>query len=96
MDQLKPGFFLLTDLSHLELMEASCAPDLGAIMDLCSAGGMLTVVQVIPDSNKDIGFDLISHFHHDPPVKTQTYQSLAEAIKSLLAEPLEVVPMDMT
>jgi hypothetical protein len=89
MDQLEPGFFLLTDLSHLESMEASCAPELGAIMDLCSSKGMSTVVQVIPDPNKDIGFDLISHFHHDPPVKTQTHASLAEAIRSMLAEPAE-------
>ena len=88
MDQLKPGFLLLTDLSNLESMEASCAPELGAIMDLCSAKGMLSVVQVIPDPNKDIGFDLISRFHHDPPVKTQTHGSLAEAIKSLHTEAL--------
>src|SRR5271170_8098141 len=84
MEDLKPGFLLLTDLSNLESMEASCAPELGAIMDLCSSKGMLTVVQVIPDPTKDIGFDLISVFHLRPAVKTQTHQSLAEAIKSLL------------
>ncbi len=84
MEQLKPGFFLLTDLSNLESMEPSCAPELGAIMELCSAKEMSAVVQVIPDPQKDIGFDLISVFHHHPPVKTQTHQSLAEAIKSLL------------
>jgi hypothetical protein len=100
MDQLKPGFFLLTDLSNLESMEASCAPELGAIMDQCSAKGMSTVVQVIPDPNKDIGFDLISVFHHLPPVKTQTHQSLADAIKALLLqesapeEPVENLPHD--
>jgi hypothetical protein len=88
MDQLKPGFFLLTDLSNLESMEASCAPELGAIMDQCSAKGMSTVVQVIPDPTKDIGFDLISVFHLHPSVKIQTQQSLADAIKSLL--PAEV------
>jgi hypothetical protein len=86
MDNLKPGFLLLTDLSNLESMEASCAPEIGAIMDLCSAKGILSVVQVIPDPKKDIGFDLISRFHHDPPVKTQTHESLAEAIKSLHTE----------
>jgi len=86
MEELKPGFFLLTDLTNLESMEASCAPDLGAIMELCSAKGMLTVVRVIPDPSKDIGFDLISKFHLNPPVKTQTHGSLAEAIKSLLPE----------
>lgn len=84
MDRLKPGFFLLTDLTNLESMEASCAPELGAIMDLCSAKGMCTVVRVIPDPNKDIGFDLISHFHLHPPVRTQTHASLADAIKGLL------------
>jgi hypothetical protein len=86
MEQLKPGFLLLTDLSNLESMDASCAPELGAIMELCSAKGMLTVVRVIPDPNKDIGFDLISQFHLNPPVKTQTHESLAEAIKSLHTE----------
>jgi hypothetical protein len=101
MEQLKPGFFLLTDLSNLESMEASCAPELGAIMDLCSAKGMSTVVQVIPDPNKDIGFDLISVFHLNPPVKTQTHQSLAEAIKDLLPkesqpeEPVENLSHDL-
>jgi hypothetical protein len=93
MDQLKAGFFLLTDLSNLESMEASCAPDLGEIMDLCSAKEMSTVVQVIPDPKKDIGFDLISVFHHHPPVKTQTHQSLAEAIQCLL--PKKSPPEDL-
>ena len=86
MENLKPGFFLLTDLSNLVSMEASCAPDIGAIMELCSAKGMSAVVRVIPDPNKDIGFDIISQFHHHTPVKTQTHESLAEAIKSLLTE----------
>jgi len=100
MENLKPGFLLLTDLSNLGSMEAACAPDLGAIMDLCSAKGMLSVVQVIPEPSKDIGFDLISRFHHDPPVKTQTYASLAEAIKGLQPEvsppevPVEIVSHD--
>ena len=96
MDNLKPGFLLLTDLSNLESMDASCAPELGAIMDLCSSKGMSTVVQVIPDPNKDIGFDLIACFHHAPPVKTQTHASLAEAIKSLHTESSESTPVGMT
>jgi anti-anti-sigma regulatory factor len=96
VDNLKPDFLLLTDLSNLESMDAACAPVLGAIMDLCSAKGMLTVVRVIPDPAKDIGFDLISHFHHHPQVKTQTHESLAEAIKALLPEPWEAAPMDLT
>jgi hypothetical protein len=91
MEQLKAGFFLVTDLSNLESMEASCAPDVGSIMELCSAKGISAVVRVIPDPKKDIGFDLISKFHHDPPVKTETHESLASAIKSLIKAPTEVV-----
>jgi anti-anti-sigma regulatory factor len=95
IDQLKPDFIVLADLSTLESMDASCAPELGAIMELLSARGVSTVVRVIPDPNKDIGLDLISHFHLHPKVRTQTFESLAEAIKSLLAEPLEAAPMNM-
>jgi hypothetical protein len=93
MDQLKPGFLLMTDLSNLESMDAACAPELGAVMDLCSAGGMLTEVRVIPDPSKDIGFILISRFHHNPPVDTQTHASLAEAINSLRTETLPEAPL---
>jgi len=89
MDELKPGFLFLADLSTLESMDASCAPELGAIMELLSAGGVSTVVRVIPDPNKDIGLGLISRFHLHPQVKTQTFESLAEAINSLLSEPVE-------
>jgi len=96
MPHLKPGFFLLTDLSNLESMDASCAPELGAIMDLCSERGMSTVVRVIPDPRKDIGFDLISRFHHHPQVKTQTHGSLADAIKSLIPEPLSIAWVGLT
>ena len=88
IDDLKPGFLLLTDLSNLESMDASCAPNLGVLMDLCSARGMSTVVRVIPDPDKDIGFDLISHFHHPPSVKTRTHRSLADAMGSLYLEAL--------
>lgn len=96
MDHLQPGFLLLSDLTNLDSMDASCAPELGAIMELCSARGVSTVVRVIPDRNKDIGLDLISRFHLHPQVKTRTYENLAEAIKSLLAEPLVASPMDTT
>jgi len=90
MTNLEPGFLLLTDLSNLESMDIACAPALGGIMDLCSANEMATVVRVIPDPTKDIGFDLISKFHHRSPIKTQTYENLAEAIADLLIEPSQV------
>jgi hypothetical protein len=94
-EQIKPGFLLLTDLGNLKSMDPACAPELGAIMDLCSACGMGTVVRVIPDPAKDIGFNVISLFHLNPKVKTRTCANLAEAISSLLADPLVEIPMDI-
>jgi hypothetical protein len=45
----------------------------GEIMDLCNAKEMKTVVFVIPDRSKDIGFNLVSHFHRDPQVQALTF-----------------------
>jgi hypothetical protein len=86
MHTLKPGFVIVSDLSHLESMDAACAADIGAIMDMCSAGGLSTVLRVMPDPSKDIGFNIISRFHQPPPVRTENYETLAEAISSLMVE----------
>ena len=83
--RLKPGFVLLSDLSHLESMDPACAQPLGALMDLGGASGLSTLVRVMPDPSKDIGFNIISHFHMRPPVKIETYETLADAISSLAA-----------
>jgi hypothetical protein len=96
LEQVKPGFLLLTDLGNLKSMDPACAPELGVIMDLCSASGMATVVRVIPDPAKDIGFNVISLFHLDPNVKTRTCTSLAEAISSLLGDPVEETATKVT
>lgn len=83
LTNLQPGFLLLTDLSSLESMETACAPYVGEIMDLCNAKEIKTVVRVVPDPQKDIGYNLISLFHHGPQVRTRTYNNLADAIESL-------------
>ncbi len=86
MHRLKPGFVVLSDLSHVDSMDAACAADLGALMDLTNAGGVSVVLRVMPDPGKDIGFNIISHFHHPPPVRTETYEPLADAVSSLMTE----------
>jgi hypothetical protein len=83
MQRLKPGFVILSDLSHLESMDPACAQPLGLLMDLCSAGGVSLVVRVMPDPTKDIGFNIISHFHMRPPVGIESQETLADAIHSL-------------
>ena len=81
----KPGFRLVTDLSSLDSMDADCALDLGAIMEITAKRGVKAVLRVIPDPRKDIGFTLLSHLHYGPEVEVSTYDNLADAIHGMSA-----------
>lgn len=83
LSDMEPGFRLLTDLSSLESMDEACAPYIGAIMDMCTEKEMKTVASVIPDPQKDIGFTLMSRFHHSSQLQSSTHENLADAIQSL-------------
>jgi anti-anti-sigma regulatory factor len=80
---LRAGFTVLTDLSELESMDLDCVPYLTKIMDLCRANGVGTVVRVIPDPTKDIGFNILSLIHLRRGVKIVTCENLAEAERAL-------------
>lgn len=82
---IQPGFRLLTDLSSLESMAASCATDLGEMMNLCNEKGISAAMRVVPDPRKDIGFTLMSQFHYGKQVDVTTYETLADAIQNLVA-----------
>ncbi|HVM47668.1 MAG TPA: hypothetical protein VMU04_06545 [Candidatus Acidoferrum sp.] len=82
---LAPGFRLLTDLSRLERMDLACVPDMEKMMDLCDCKGVETVVRVIPDPQKDIGFNILSLFHYSRQVRIITCQTLPEALEALAA-----------
>ena len=85
LGDMQPGFSLLTDLTNLISMDPNCASHLGTIMDLCNRRGIKTVIRVIPDSHKDIGFTLLSRFHYRPEVEVITVENLANAIPLLAA-----------
>jgi hypothetical protein len=79
----RPGFTVLTDLSALESMTLDCVSHLTRIMDLSKAHGIGTVVRIIPDRNKDIGFNILSIIHYRRGVKIITCETLAEAERAL-------------
>ena len=83
LEDVEPGLRVLADLSGLESMDADCAPVLGAIMDLLVVKRIASVVRVVPDPQKDIGFGVISHFHYGREVHIMTVNNLDEAIKHL-------------
>lgn len=80
---VKLGFRLLVDLTDLESMKVSCAPDIRNIMDMCNQKGVAEVVRVTPDPKRDIGLQIMSQFHYRSDVHVTTCSDLDDAIKRL-------------
>jgi hypothetical protein len=81
--RLERGFRLLADLSELESMDISAAPFVERIMDACNTRGVDTVVRVIPDPHRDIGLQIMSHFHYGGHVQIATCKTVAAATEIL-------------
>jgi hypothetical protein len=52
-------------------------------MDLCNQKGISKIVRIIPDSQKDIGFNILSLFHYRHGIPIVTCETAAEAMKAL-------------
>lgn len=86
VQQLRPGFALLNDITGLEQMDLACEPHLQRIMDLCNQAAVALVVRVIPDPHRDIGFNIMSLFHYRKAVRIVTCQTLQQAEEILASE----------
>jgi hypothetical protein len=80
---LSPGFRALVDLTNLVSMDVGCAPDIERVMDLFQEKGVSEIVRVIPDPKRDIGLQIMSHFHYGPAVRIVTCGTIAEAVALL-------------
>ena len=83
LGDMKPGFTLLSDLSGLDVMDLDCAPDIEWTMEALDEAGIAKVVRIIPDPRKDIGFNIMSHFHYRRHVRIVTRDTMDEALKAL-------------
>ena len=81
-----PGFRVLADFRWLESMDSAAAPHVAQIMDALAEKGVASVTRVIPDPHKDIGLNILSHFHYGPEIQIATFESLADALQSLMEE----------
>jgi hypothetical protein len=81
--KMRPGFRVLADMTDLESMEFAGAPYIGSVMDLCVAKQVEHVVRVIPDPHKDIGLNIMSHFHYGSKVRVTICENLADAMRRL-------------
>jgi ABC-type transporter Mla MlaB component len=81
--ELPPGFHVLTDLTHLQSMDTDCEAEIARLMELCAGRGIESVVRVIPEPQKDIGFNILSALHYRREIRVTTWPSLEQALQTL-------------
>lgn len=84
VEDVKPGFRVLTDFRWLDSMEPAAARYIAQIMDAFAEKKVGLVVRVVPDPRKDIGLNILSQFHYGSGVQFATFESLAEALQLLV------------
>ena len=86
LEEMKPGFRILTDFRWLDRMEPAAAIHVAEIMDALAKKKVAMVVRVVPDPRKDIGLNILSRFHYGPNITLATFESLAAALSMLMEE----------
>lgn len=81
-----PGFRVLADFRWLELMDSAAAPHVARIMDTLAEKGVSSVTRVMPDPHKDIGLNILSQFHYGPEIQIAAFETLADALQSLIEQ----------
>jgi hypothetical protein len=84
--EVEPGFVALVDYRWLDSMATGAAQFIAEIMDVFAAKKVSAVVRVVPDPRKDIGLNILSHFHYGPEIKVLTFETLADAVQSLAGD----------
>jgi anti-anti-sigma regulatory factor len=80
------GFRVLADFRWLESMDTAAAPHVAEIMDALTEKQVALVIRVMPDPHKDIGLNILSQFHYGPEIQITTFETLADALQSLVKE----------
>jgi anti-anti-sigma regulatory factor len=81
-----PGFRVLADFQWLQSMDATAARHVAEIMDALTEKQVASVIRVMPDPHKDIGLNILSQFHYAPEIQITTFETLADALQSLVKE----------
>ncbi len=86
LHDVAPGFRFLADFRWLDSMDSGAARHVAEIMDAFAEKGVASVTRVMPDPHKDIGLNILSQFHYGPEIKIATFETLADALQSMLGE----------
>jgi len=77
---------VLADFRWLDSMDAVAAGHVAQIMDALAEKQVASVTRVMPDPHKDIGLNILSQFHYGPEIQITTFETLADALQSLVKE----------
>src|ERR1700752_4318018 len=86
LQDVAPGFRVLADYRWLDAIDSAAARHIAEIMDICAEKGVASVTRVMPDPHKDIGLNILSQFHYGPEIKIATFETLADALQSLIEQ----------
>ena len=86
LQDVAPGFRVLADFRWLQSMDSAAARHIAKIMDALAEKEVTSVTRVIPDPHKDIGLNILSQFHYGPEVVITTFETLADAVQSIVAK----------
>jgi hypothetical protein len=87
LQDVAPGFRVLADFRWLNSMDSGATRHVAEIMDTLAEKEVASVTRVMPDPHKDIGLNILSHFHYGPEIKIATFDTLADALQALLENP---------
>ena len=86
LQHVAPGFRVLADFRWLDSMDSGTARHIAEIMDALTEKQVASVTRVISDPHKDIGLNILSQFHYGPEIQISTFETLADALQSLVKE----------
>jgi hypothetical protein len=84
LKNVAPGVRVLADFRWLDSMDAAAARHVAEIMDALAEKQIASVTRVMPDPHKDIGLNILSQFHYGPEIQISTFETLADALQSLV------------
>ena len=84
LENVDPGFRVLADFRWLASMDSAAARHVAEIMDAVAEKQVASVTRVMPDPHKDIGLNILSQFHYGPEIQIATFETLADAMQSLV------------
>jgi hypothetical protein len=86
LQDVAPGFRVLADFRWLDSMDSGAARHIADIMDAVAEKEVASVTRIMPDPHKDIGLNILSHFHYGPQIQITTFATLADALQSIAAK----------